>query len=144
MFAKPEVGKTVTVRTDWKDHVATSTPIVQIKSRFHTTTGKVLPSESYDDPETFRITTGKPYFPVAVISLPRVVELDYIDGSKASTKAKQSPQPEAETWNVEGSKGNTYVVTRKGEQWSCTCAGFGFRRYCKHMNAKKAEVLDRL
>jgi hypothetical protein len=33
---------------------------------------------------------------------------------------------------VQGSKGNTYVVTKENGKASCTCAGFQFRKTCKH------------
>ena len=33
---------------------------------------------------------------------------------------------------VPGSKGNKYHVTNESGRWTCTCAGFQFRRQCKH------------
>ena len=42
------------------------------------------------------------------------------------------------TWEVQGSKGNTYKVTLAGKLWGCTCPGFNWRRTCKHIEAKKA------
>mgnify|MGYP003639481523 FL=1 len=41
-------------------------------------------------------------------------------------------------WTVEGSKGNNYTVTRNGENWNCTCIGFGWRRKCKHIQLQRA------
>tara|TARA_B100000131_G_C18056003_1_gene588430 strand:+ start:802 stop:1110 length:309 start_codon:yes stop_codon:yes gene_type:complete len=41
------------------------------------------------------------------------------------------------TWEVEGSKGNTYKVTFGGGHWSCTCPGFKWRNSCKHIEARK-------
>lgn len=38
------------------------------------------------------------------------------------------------TWEVQNSKGSGhYTVTLRDRSWSCTCAGFGFRRQCKHI-----------
>lgn len=37
------------------------------------------------------------------------------------------------TWKVESSKpGNFYEVKYQNKTFSCTCAGYGFRRKCRH------------
>jgi hypothetical protein len=41
------------------------------------------------------------------------------------------------TYDVVGSKGNTYTVTNDRGAWTCTCAGFGFRRKCRHITEIK-------
>ena len=41
------------------------------------------------------------------------------------------------TYDVVGSKGNTYTVTNDRGNWTCTCAGFGFRRKCRHITEIK-------
>ena len=41
------------------------------------------------------------------------------------------------TYDVVGSKGNTYMVTNDRGNWTCTCAGFGFRRKCRHITEVK-------
>ena len=41
------------------------------------------------------------------------------------------------TYDVVGSKGNTYMVTNDRGNWTCTCAGFGFRRKCRHITEIK-------
>ena len=41
------------------------------------------------------------------------------------------------TYDVVGSKGNTYMVTNDRCNWTCTCAGFGFRRRCRHISEIK-------
>ena len=41
------------------------------------------------------------------------------------------------TYDVVGSKGNTYTVTNDRGAWTCTCAGFGFRRKCRHITEVK-------
>ena len=52
---------------------------------------------------------------------------------------KPSPSEESEgSWQVEGSKGNTYKVRRSAQGvWSCTCAGYGWRGNCKHITQRK-------
>ena len=34
------------------------------------------------------------------------------------------------TWQVKGSKGNTYTVKLSDGMYSCTCAGYGLRLWC--------------
>ena len=41
------------------------------------------------------------------------------------------------SWQVVGSRGSTYTVRFSQGQWSCTCAGFGWRRTCKHIESKQ-------
>jgi len=48
-----------------------------------------------------------------------------------------SPVAEVRTYDVVGSKGDTYTVTDHGGTWTCTCPGFGWRRKCKHVEAQK-------
>lgn len=36
-------------------------------------------------------------------------------------------------WEVVGSKGKKYMVTQNGTDWYCECAGYRFRRVCKHI-----------
>lgn len=44
------------------------------------------------------------------------------------------------TFRVESSKpGKWYTVSNGPSGWSCTCTGFGYRRDCKHVRAKKGE-----
>lgn len=40
---------------------------------------------------------------------------------------------------VTGSKGDTYVVTKENNRFHCTCAGFSFRRTCKHVQQAFAQ-----
>jgi hypothetical protein len=43
-------------------------------------------------------------------------------------------EPVAEkTWTVQGSKGNTYLVTLDENVYNCTCSGFKFRGDCRHI-----------
>ena len=141
MFARPDVGKTVVVTTDWSDHYAVFCEPVRITGSIKTRTGVVVANTHFDDPASFRLSTGIPHFPVCVIPLKRVVELVYSDGVEVQNV--ESELPDEESWAVAGSKGKSYTVTRRGDTWNCECMGWEFRQNCKHVTAKKEEVLNR-
>lgn len=50
-----------------------------------------------------------------------------------SALVEKQCQPQGETWEVAGSKGNRYIVTRDSGRWSCSCPGHGFRGHCRHV-----------
>ena len=50
-----------------------------------------------------------------------------------------SESPVVKSWDVQGSKGNTYTVTYDGHVWGCSCPGFGWRRKCRHVTEKMHE-----
>jgi len=62
---------------------------------------------------------------------------------KARERAQRSPEDEdIESWSVIGSKGDEYTVTKSvsGSRqifFSCTCAGYGWRGKCKHIEGIK-------
>jgi len=41
--------------------------------------------------------------------------------------------PAVPSWQVTGSKGDVYTVTRSMGAWACTCSGFKFRNQCRHI-----------
>lgn len=49
----------------------------------------------------------------------------------------QDEKPRGETWEVAGSKGNTYTVSLLNGRWACTCPGATFRGSCKHIESVK-------
>jgi len=47
-----------------------------------------------------------------------------------------APEPRADVWEVPGSKGKTYTVTREpggGMDYRCTCPGYLYRGSCRHV-----------
>jgi len=59
--------------------------------------------------------------------------------TRSDLEADQTP-PVGETWEVQGSKGNRYTVSRDSGRWSCTCPGHGFRGRCRHVDEVSASV----
>ena len=71
--------------------------------------------------------TGDTAWPIRVMNLATVTKMDFLQGSGHEINT------DTETWQVKGSKDNTYVVTRTAARWTCTCAGFQFRKNCRHI-----------
>ena len=44
---------------------------------------------------------------------------------------------EKNQWEITGSKDKKYMVTQNGTSWHCECAGYRFRRDCKHIQNLK-------
>lgn len=134
MFDKPKTGTVVTVVIDWSDYYK---PFDAATMRQRTYTGTVVRSESYDDPFSFRLSTGDKSFPIRVIDLEHVVKL--FDSAGNQAKSSERKVSERTVWEVKSDsrKGGFYTVTREGSHFSCTCVGFGFRKTCRHINSVK-------
>lgn len=89
-------------------------------------TGTIV-REKFFDKDEIGITTGDPRFPFRRIHRSRIVE---VGGAKLDYTPVKSTR---ETITVQGSKGNTYIVTKENGKASCTCPGFSFRKTCKHV-----------
>lgn len=72
------------------------------------------------------------------IEVPDTLTLDRV-GEYMVVDQRFTPaqSPDVCTYEVQGSTGNTYTVTQDGDTWTCTCAGFGWRRKCRHITEVK-------
>ena len=121
------VGNTVTVKVrnslyDMRDRYANG----YVGPEFNEYTGIVVHEKWYGD-DKIGLTTDIKHFPVRVLSRANIVE---VMGAKVDYTPVKSNR---ETITVQGSKGNTYIVTKENGKASCTCPGFGFRKTCKHV-----------
>ena len=145
MFARPEIGTNVRVTTDWSDFHNGCVEHLRIIRKTNVTVGQVIFSQDHDDPNSFRVRVdnplidlgGNPINPISCVPLRRTIEIIDLDSNEELDGAAWSDTVKNKTWTVSGSKGKEYTVTVKDENWTCTCPGFGFRRQCKHINAKK-------
>lgn len=93
---------------------------------FNTYTGTVIRQKWFKSDE-IGLTTGDPNFPFRVINVERIVE---VGGAKVDYTPVKT---ETITKTVQGSKGNSYIVTKNGSNVHCTCPGYSFRKTCKHV-----------
>ena len=127
--AVPKVGSRVRVTTMYPNHVVyrgdTNGYVTYVRE------GVVVQS-IFNDPFKFAVKTGDPDHPVSEYNAKsqHVVKIEYVTGSatKVATDRK--------AWKVKSSKGDrVYIVERVNGKFSCTCAGFEFRKDCKHVGA---------
>ena len=92
-----------------------------------THSGEEVTVPKWVDYPAIALSTGERNFPVRIIAKENIVKIN-----NESTKFTAEPV-EKRTIKVNGSKGSTYLVTINGKYKSCTCAGFQFRRNCRHI-----------
>ncbi len=97
--------------------------------------GVVVNNPKWVDANSITIETGNKDFPVSIISIKNIKKVDIIKGSTSdSTKY----------FNVQGSKGSTYVVSVRENQYSCTCTGFKYHGKCKHGEEVMSPKINKL
>jgi hypothetical protein len=125
-FAIPEPGCKVAITVTFPSYVIGTATINKT-----TITGVVEKATKFTPPDFVRIVTDFDS-PVRIREIPlhRVTAIEYSDGR---TAGKEAVKDDAEVWTVEGSKGSKYNVIRNKNTWTCTCAGFQFRKTCRHI-----------
>jgi hypothetical protein len=120
------IGNEVTIKVrnalyDVRDRYANG----YVGPEFNNYTGTIV-REKFFASDEIGITTGDPRFPVRRIHRNRIVE---VGGAKLDYTPVKSDRI---TKTVQGSKGNTYIVTAENGKATCTCQGYSFRKTCKH------------
>lgn len=162
-FVTPKIGQKVKVVLDRSDYIRTS--LVWQPSTM-TITGVVVVSEDFDMPRTFRVAAENHTIAVPVIPYQDVIEVEvfghvvteasivasleqekfasaFIEAatSKPSNKPvdPDAPVKVSDTvYQVTGSRGDLYTVTKIGDRWICGCIAGLHGKNCKH--AKKVEL----
>lgn len=89
-------------------------------------TGTVVHEKWHGD-DKIGLTTDVRGYPVRVLSKANIVE---VSGAKVDYTPVKSDR---EVITVQGSKGNTYIVTKENGKVSCSCPGHQYRKTCKHV-----------
>ena len=130
-YTKPAVGSKVSVTVRSKDdYLYATSPFKDMVLE-----GIVLPNHKLAQPDAFTLRVKCANVPVREIRMKAVVDLQYADGSTATTQTVEANS--VKTLVVKGSKGEDYVVTKDGSKVSCTCVGFQYRKTCKHLGMIK-------
>jgi hypothetical protein len=89
--------------------------------------GEIVKSYKWLTDREFCITGNKDH-PIRVINMDLVEDIEMLKGTFAEVDTG------VKVFTVNGSKGNSYIVTRNSKGWNCTCPGYQFRRQCKHVS----------
>lgn len=108
---KYEIGSKVEIRTIWNSYV-----IGYEGPTVYTVKGTVVKTPSWVEYPALAVKTGVPDNPLSIIPLDRIE--GYEDEGEGESRA----------YTV-----GKYIVTVINDKPSCTCIGFQFRRYCKHV-----------
>ena len=95
---------------------------------YNTYTGQVITNPPWVALDSICLTTGIVEYPFRVIS-----KSDIITGENQVVQSNTRT-----AWEIAGSNGKKYLVTRNGGQWSCNCVGYGYRRHCSHVVSAKS------
>lgn len=123
----PKLGSKIRVRVPYKMGAVMIPP----QPTEHVYEGVVLPPYRWLTDSEFCLS-GSDAWPVRVINARSCISIDMLEGD--FTEVEDAPK----TWSVAGSKGAVYTITRNSRGLSCTCAGFQFRKSCKHTAQKEA------
>jgi hypothetical protein len=113
----PAIGSTITVNCQYYTGAA----------KFE---GVVVNPYRWLNANEFCLQTGNKEFPVSVINLTNVVDLNILKGSTTSIRK----------FKVKGSKNDEYLVTLSDKHYSCSCIGFKYHNKCKHITKVKEKI----
>lgn len=132
MISMPKVGSIIKVTTRYPEINIFS----KNKWQYLVTAGQVVENDRFTPTGSFSITTGRKEYPVAIIAIRNVIEIESAGKTLKASVKKTMPK----VWKVKSSRGNEiYTVTNNAGSWSCTCVGFQYHRRCKHILAKKGK-----
>jgi hypothetical protein len=105
--------------------------------------GIVVPTFSWLEGPHICITSNDIKIPVRSFKMEHVVKIVRADGSETLLPSVAPVKKEKDTsWMVTGSKGASYVVSRSGSRWHCSCVAGGFGRACKHVKEIQAKMAN--
>lgn len=74
----------------------------------------------------------------------RLMQMDWRQRSYKILVRTKDVDPSFQSWKVEGSKGNSYIVSRTDNQYRCTCPAALYRHAeCKHIEHVKENLVEK-
>jgi hypothetical protein len=128
-YAKPKQGCKVTIDFAFKSYNIHNPNLVTFSL-----TGVVVPDTKWTPDNFVRILTSHDIVAYREIPLDKITKIKYEDGTLGST---QPIETQSKSYTIQGSKGNTYIVTNNKTAWTCSCTGYQFRKMCKHIDKFK-------
>ncbi len=134
---KPKVGTWVRVQTDYSDAKKNFHWVIRRK---YESVGRVVESQDWEGENTFALLTNDSKMRIKTIDLKYVTSIEVIKAQKLHEETNGAfkatlveEKSAARTFEIKGSKGNTYIVTKDKFNWSCTCIAGERGKRCKHV-----------
>lgn len=135
---KPRIGSWVRVTTSFADYRRTFARTRPTDS--HTYVGKVMESQDWEREGTFALLTNDPKMRIKTIEMSRVTALETLRAAEVHAQTEgafhatmREEKADDRTFEIKGSKGNTYVVVKSKFNWKCNCVAGERGRRCKHV-----------
>lgn len=127
----PKIGTEIEVKVRNRLNVARyAAGVVRETETFR---GTVYPIQKWQSGRrVVNLTTTYKWLPFREIELAVIVSIN--DTKVAHARLKE---PETKVWVVTGSTGKKYTITETNGKRTCTCVGFGYHGYCKHVKMTK-------
>lgn len=136
-YEKPKIGDRIYVTTHYpvKNGIYSNNVRTDPSQKF----GIVVPNIRHDDADSFRLRTENKIFPVSVINMKYVVGIKKENGENLKPSVNIKPQNQFKTWQIKSDsrKGGHYTVALESGHYSCTCPGYQYRKFCRHINKVK-------
>lgn len=126
---RPQPGSVIEIELEY----ATDRNMIPPRTEPRRLRGEVLKSYRWLTDREFCLS-GDSTWPIRVINLGNVVSMRFESGSGTEVNTA------VRSWEVTGSGGNRYLVTRDAAGWRCDCKGFQFRRNCRHITEVSSQA----
>jgi hypothetical protein len=123
----PQVGDqvTVVVRNDNQGMQAW-------RAATSTYQGCIVASPKWLDDGNFCMT-GEALHPVRILNYAKVVSMQQGGQDVTVPVIRKAAEPVVKTYEIAGSRGNSYTVTFQNGAWKCPCVAGGFGKQCRHI-----------
>lgn len=121
----PKVGSRIRLNTKHKNYVV-GRPGEFVENTYE---GEVIKYPWLKQNEIALQVSNMAHTPIVNLSR-KGVSVEILSGSFKRINIENGP---VVTKTVIGSKGDSYTITNKTGEWTCTCPGFQFRKNCRHI-----------
>lgn len=102
--------------------------------------GRIMARPGWLEDGNFCMTGDSRWHPMRVINYANVVSITQNGKNIQVPKVAKAVEPVRKTYEIVGSKGNSYTVTFHNGTWRCPCVAGGFGKECRHVKAAKLQA----
>jgi len=102
--------------------------------------GRIMATPKWVEDGNFCMTGDVPQHPMRVLNYANVVSITKNGQAVTVPVIKKAAEPVVKTYEIAGSRGNSYTVTYNNGTWKCPCVAGGFGKECRHVKASKLQA----